>query len=124
MRKRFHFGIAESPICTICQADIESIAHLPYSWVLVSLPVLAQRDNNICSESLQEDLTFGKLEFRGDFVLFNHSLLLVKFNADLSFEMSERYAFPSGVHCQDKAYDSIQPGKGTNLTRILKTGKS
>ena len=65
---------------SVLSAKLTSIGHLPYFSVLESLPVLAQRDNNICGENLQEDLIFGKLEFRKDFVVFNHSLLLGKFN--------------------------------------------
>ena len=82
--KLFRFGLTDSPCCTICQEDIESIEHLFSSCKVASdfwkhlLSWL--RGNGIQINTLKEtDLIFGKFDNTDDFILINHMLLLGKF---------------------------------------------
>ena len=82
--KLYRFGLVDSPNCTFCQEDAESIEHLLFSCRISSKfwkHVLSWlKDNDICIEMLNEtDLIFGKLEIKEDFILINHILLLGKY---------------------------------------------
>ena len=82
--KLFRFGITQSPLCTFCQKENESIEHLLFSCKETSefwKHVLSWlRDNNISVVELKEaDLTFGKFDVQDDFTLLNHILLLGKY---------------------------------------------
>ena len=82
--KLFRLGLTDSPCCTFCQEDIESIEHLLFSckvsfefWQHVSSWL---RDNGIQINTLKEtDLIFGKFDATDDFTLINHMLLMGKF---------------------------------------------
>ena len=82
--KLFRFGLTDSPCCTFCQEDIESIEHLFFSCKVTSdfwKHVLSWlRGNGIQINTLKEtDLIFGKFDNTEDFILINHMLLLGKF---------------------------------------------
>ena len=67
--KLYRFGLVDSPNCTFCQEDAESIEHLLFSSRISSefwKHVLSWlKDNDICIEMLNEtDLIFGKLEIK------------------------------------------------------------
>ena len=79
----FRFGLTDSPCCTFCQEDIESIEHLFFSCKVASdfwKHVLSWlRGNGIQINTLKEtDLIFGKFDNTDDFILINHMLLLGK----------------------------------------------
>ena len=82
--KLFRLGLTNSPCCTFCQEDIESIEHLFFSckvsfefWQHV---LSWLRDNGIQISTLKEtDLIFGKFDATDDFTLINHMLLMGKF---------------------------------------------
>ena len=79
--KLVRFGITQSPLCTFCQEENESIQHLLFSckesrefWKHV---LSWLRDNNINVEELKgADLIFWKFDIQDDFTLINHILLL------------------------------------------------
>ena len=82
--KLFRFGITQSPLCTFCQKENESIEHLLFSCNETSefwKHVLSWlRDKNIYVGELKEaDLIFGKFDVQDDFTLINHILLLGKY---------------------------------------------
>ena len=82
--KLFRFGITQSPLCTFCQKENESIEHLLFSCKETSefwKHVLSWlRDSNIYVGELKEaDLIFGKFDVQDDFTLINHILLLGKY---------------------------------------------
>ena len=82
--KLFRFGITQSPLCTFCQKEDESIEHLLFSckescefWKHV---LSWLRDNDINVGKLKEaDLIFGKFDTQDDSTLINHILLLGKY---------------------------------------------
>ena len=82
--KLFRFGITQSPLCTFCQKEDESIEHLLFSckescefWKHV---LSWLRDKDIYVGELKEvDLIFGKFDIQDDFTLINHILLLGKY---------------------------------------------
>ena len=74
-----------SPTCAFCQTEAESLEHILFSCKVSSKfwkHVLSWlRDYNIFVENIkEEDVIFGKFDIADDFFLFNHILLLVKFN--------------------------------------------
>ena len=82
--KPFRFGITQSPLCTFCQKEDESIEHLLFSckescefWKHV---LSWLRDSDINVGKLKEaDLIFGKFDTQDDSTLINHILLLGKY---------------------------------------------
>ena len=82
--KLYRFGLADSPSCTFCQEEAESIEHLLFSYKLNSefwKHVLSWlKDNDIYIDTLKDtDLIFGKFDVRDDFTIINHFLLLGKY---------------------------------------------
>ena len=82
--KLFRFGITQSPPCTFCQKEDESIEHLLFSckescefWKHV-LSWLRKNDIDV-GELKEADLIFGKFDIQDDFILINHILLLGKY---------------------------------------------
>ena len=80
--KLFRFGIMQSPLCTFCQKEDESIEHLLFSckescefWKHV-LFWLRKNDIADVGELKEADLIFGKFDIKDDFTLINHILLL------------------------------------------------
>ena len=82
--KLYRFGLADSPSCTFCQEEAESIEHLLFSCKISSefwKHVLSWlKDNDIYIDTLKDtDLIFGKFDIRDDFTIINHILLLGKY---------------------------------------------
>ena len=82
--KLCRFGLVASPSCNLCQETAESIEHLLFSGKISSefwKHVLSWlKDNDIYIETLKEwDISFGKFDTKGDFILINHILLLGKY---------------------------------------------
>ena len=104
--KLFRFGITQSPLCTFCQKEDESIEHLLFSckescefWKHV---LSWLRDNDINVGKLKEaDLIFGKFDTQDDSTLINHILLLGKYYI---YSRKCQNAKPSlkGFNCQEK----------------------
>ena len=82
--KLFRFGLSQSPNCTYCNEEPESIEHL-LSRCKVSSEFWKEvlswlKDNNIIIESLNEiGLFLGNFEKTEDFFIINHILLLGKY---------------------------------------------
>ena len=82
--KLFRFGLSQSPNCTFCNEEPESIEHL-LSRCKVSSEFWKEvlswlKDNNIIIESLNEiGLFLGNFEKTEDFLIINHILLLGKY---------------------------------------------
>ena len=82
--KLFRFGLSQSPNCTFCNEEPESIEHL-LSRCKVSSEFWKEvlswlKDNNIIIESLNEiGLFLGNFEKTEDFFIINHILLLGKY---------------------------------------------
>ena len=82
--KLFRFGLSQSPNCTFCNEEPESIEHL-LSRCKVSSEFWKEvlswlKDNNIIIESLNEiGLLLGNFEKTEDFFIINHILLLGKY---------------------------------------------
>ena len=82
--KLFRFGLSQSPNCTFCNEEPESIEHL-LSRCKVSSEFWKEvlswlKENNIIIESLNEiGLFLGNFEKTEDFLIINHILLLGKY---------------------------------------------
>ena len=80
----FFFGLSQSPNCTFCNEEPESLEHL-LSHCKVSSEVWKEvlswlKDNNIVIESFNEiGLFLGIFEETEDFFIINHVLLLGKY---------------------------------------------
>ena len=82
--KLYRFGLPDSPSCTFCQKEAESIEHLLFSCKISSefwKHVLSWlKDNDIYIDTLKDtELIFGKFDIRDDFTIINHILLLGKY---------------------------------------------
>ena len=82
--KLFKFKLVDSPSCTFCKTNEESLEHLlffckitEFFWKEV-LSWLAILNNEIVDFSLI-DVLFGKFDIDEDFIVINHILLLAKF---------------------------------------------
>ena len=104
--KLFRFGLSQSPNCTFCNEEPESIEHL-LSRCKVSSEFWKEvlswlKDNNIIIESLNEiGLFLGNFEKTEDFFIINHILLLGKY-LHLCKEMSWKLTLIERFYCQDK----------------------
>ena len=82
--KLFSFGLSQSPNCTFCNEEPESLEHL-LSRCKVSSEFWKQvlswlKENNIVIESFNEiGLFFGIFEEMEDFLVINHVMLLGKY---------------------------------------------
>ena len=76
--KLFRFGLFQSPDCTFCNEEPESLEHLLSRCNVVTLSWL--EENNIVIESFNEiGLLLGILEETEDFFMINHVMLLGKY---------------------------------------------
>ena len=82
--KLFRFGLSQSPNCTFCNEEPESLEHL-LSRCKVSSEFWKQvlswlKENNMVIESFNEiDLFLGIFEETEDFLIINHVMLLGKY---------------------------------------------
>jgi len=82
--KLFHFKMIESPLCTFCQKEDESLKHLLLHcnitknfWLAFSSWISKQ---NISMETLTLiNILFGVLNDNGDFAILNHLILIPKY---------------------------------------------
>ena len=83
--EKFNFiGAVESPNCTFCQEEAESVEHSLFSCRISSdfwKHVLSWlRDNNVHVGTINEsDVIFGKFDIVEDCILINHILLMGKY---------------------------------------------
>ena len=82
--KLYRFGLADSPSCTFCQDEAESIEHLLFfckiSFEFWKHVLSWLKDDDIYIDTLKDtDLIFGKFDNRDDFTIINHILLLGKY---------------------------------------------
>ena len=83
--KLFRFGLAQSPSCTFCQEESESLEHAlflcKFSFEFWKHVLSWLKDKNIQIESIiLTELIFGKFEIEEDLSLINHILLLGKYH--------------------------------------------
>ena len=82
--KLFKFQLEDSPSCTFCKTNEESLEHLLFFCKIIEffwkevLSWLAILINEIVDFSLI-DVLFGKFDIDEDFIVINHILLLAKF---------------------------------------------
>lgn len=82
--KLFRFKIIESPLCTFCQKEDESLEHLLFHctitknfWLAFSSWISKQ---NISIETLTLiNILFGVFDDNEDFVILNHLILIAKY---------------------------------------------
>lgn len=103
--KLFRFGLSQSPNCTFCNEEPESLEHL-LSHCKVSSEFWKQvlswlKENNIVIESFNGiGLFLGIFEEMEDFFIINHVMLLGKYY--ICKEMPWRFTFVERLYCQDK----------------------
>jgi len=82
--KLFHFGITESPLCTFCQKEYDSIERLLFLCKVAAefckqvLPWLRDSDVNV-GELTEADLIFDMFDIEDDSTLINHIFSLGKY---------------------------------------------
>ena len=133
--KLFRLGLTDSPCCTFCQEDIESIEHLLFSckvsfefWQHV-LSWLRNNGIQIKKETKETDLIFGKFDDTDDFTLINHMLLMGKFYLYSSRVNVKKYP---NLICQflsrglnvSTTLSFILQGRMINFCSILRNGRN
>ena len=79
--KLFRFGLTQSPLCTFCQKEYDSIEHLLFSckvsveFCTQVLPWLRDSDINV-GELKEADLILNNFDIEDDSTLINHILSL------------------------------------------------
>ena len=82
--KLFRFNIVESPLCTFCTVDEESLENILFFCQVTELfwkeilSWLARCSDEVIDLSITEVL-FGKFDRDNDFMVINHLILLAKF---------------------------------------------
>ena len=105
--KLFRFGLSQSPNCTFCNEEPESIEHL-LSRCKVSSEFWKEvlswlKDNNIIIESLNEiGLFLGNFEKTEDFFIINHILLLGEYYIYVRKCHGSLPSLRGFIACQDK----------------------
>ena len=82
--KLFRFNIVESPLCTFCTVDEESLEHLLFFCEVTELfwkEILSwlARCSDEAIDFLITEVLFGKFDRDNDFMVINHLILLAKF---------------------------------------------